>query len=116
VILASCPTKILLPNPEANESSSRAMYELIGLNDREIQILAHATAKRDYYYKSPLGRRIFSFGFGSVALSFVGASSQEDLRAVANLISIHQERWPAHWLRQRGLREAADLWEAGKPA
>jgi len=116
VILASCPTKILLPNPEANESSSRPMYELIGLNDREIQILAHATVKRDYYYKSPLGRRIFSFGFGPVALAFVGASSQDDLRSVADLISTHKERWPAHWLRHRGLSEAADLWETGKPA
>ena len=110
VILASCPTKILLPNPEANENSSRPMYELIGLNEREIEILAHATVKREYYYKSPLGRRIFSFGFGPAALSFVGASSQEDLRVVRQLINSHGERWPAEWLRQRGLEEWADLW------
>ncbi len=113
VILASCPTKILLPNPEANESSSRPMYELIGLNDREIQILAHATVKRDYYYKSPQGRRLFSFGFGPVALSFVGASRQEDLRAIKQLIATHEESWPAHWLRQRGLENAARQWLAG---
>jgi type IV secretion/conjugal transfer VirB4 family ATPase len=111
VILASCPTKILLPNPEANESSSRPMYELIGLNDREIQILAQATVKRDYYYKSPLGRRIFSFGFGPVALSFVGASSQGDIRTARGLIDAHGEQWTAHWLRQRGLEEWADLWQ-----
>jgi type IV secretion system protein VirB4 len=111
VILASCPTKILLPNPEANENASRAMYELVGLNDREIQLLAHATVKRDYYYKSPLGRRIFSFGFGPAALSFVGASGQEDLRAVKRLIDAHRQDWPAYWLRQRGLDKWADLWE-----
>jgi type IV secretion system protein VirB4 len=111
VILASCPTKILLPNPEANETSSRPMYELIGLNDREIQLLAHATVKRDYYYKSPLGRRIFSFGFGPVSLSFVGASGQDDLRTVRNLINTYGNNWPAHWLRQRGLTAAADLWQ-----
>jgi type IV secretion system protein VirB4 len=111
-ILASCPTKILLPNPEANESSSRPMYEVIGLNDREIQILAHATVKRDYYYKSPLGRRIFSFGFGPVALSFVGASGQEDIRAVRRLIETHGQAWPAAWLRQRGLNGWADVWQA----
>jgi type IV secretion/conjugal transfer VirB4 family ATPase len=111
VILASCPTKILLPNPEANESSSKPMYELIGLNDREIQILAQATVKRDYYYKSPMGRRIFSFGFGPVTLSFVGASGQEDLRTVQALTHTHGERWPAQWLRHRGLNDAASLWE-----
>lgn len=114
VILASCPTKILLPNPEANENSSRPMYELIGLNDREIQMLAHATVKRHYYYKSPLGRRLFSFGFGPVALSFVGASGQDDIRAAKNLMETQGENWPAHWLRQRGLDEWADLWKMGK--
>ena len=110
VILASCPTKILLPNPEANENSSRPMYELIGLNEREIQLLAHATVKRDYYYKSSLGRRIFSFGFGPVALSFIGASGQEDLRTVRRLIDSDGENWPAQWLRLRGLHEWAVLW------
>jgi type IV secretion/conjugal transfer VirB4 family ATPase len=113
VILASCPTKILLPNPEARESSSRPMYELIGLNDREIEILAHAVGKRDYYYKSALGRRIFSFGFGPVTLSFIGASGQEDLREINSLIESHGEGWPAHWLRRRGLPEAASDWETG---
>jgi type IV secretion system protein TrbE len=115
VILASCPTKILLPNPEANESSSRPMYELIGLNDREIELLSLATVKRDYYYKSPLGRRIFSFGFGPVALSFVGASGQEDIRTAKRLIDTCGENWPAEWLRQRGLSEWADLWQAESP-
>jgi len=112
VILASCPTKILLPNPEANENSSRPMYELIGLNEREIQLLAHATVKRDYYYKSPLGRRIFSFGFGPVALSFVGASGQEDIRTVKQLVRTAGENWPAQWLRLRGLDGWADIWLA----
>jgi len=112
VILASCPTKILLPNPEANENSSRPMYELIGLNDREIQLVAAATVKRDYYYKSPLGRRIFSFGFGPVALSFVGASSPNDIRAVKRLIAEYGEDWPAYWLRERELNRWADAWQA----
>jgi type IV secretion system protein VirB4 len=115
-ILASCPTKILLPNPEANENSSRPMYELIGLNDREIELLSVATVKRDYYYKSPLGRRVFSFGFGPVALSFVGASGQEDIREVRRLIEAHGENWPAQWLRQRGHGQWASLWEVESAA
>lgn len=112
VILASCPTKILLPNPEAQENASRPMYELIGLNEREIQLLSLATVKRDYYYKSPLGRRIFSFGFGPVALAFVGASGQEDIRLAKQLITAHGENWPASWLREHGLNDWANLWQA----
>ena len=112
VILASCPTKILLPNPEAQENASRPMYELIGLNEREIQLLSFATVKRDYYYKSPLGRRIFSFGLGPVALAFVGASGQEDIRSAKQLIATHGENWPALWLREHGLNEWANVWQA----
>ncbi|MBI2772560.1 MAG: conjugal transfer protein TrbE [Burkholderiales bacterium] len=110
VIFASCPTKLLLPNPEAQDPSSREAYEIIGLNNREIELLANAVVKRDYYYKSPLGRRVFSFGFGPVALSFVGASGQKDLRIVRDLVRQHGPVWPEHWLRSRGLDEWAQRW------
>jgi type IV secretion system protein VirB4 len=113
VIFASCPTKLLLPNPEAQDPSSREAYELIGLNEREIELLAQAVVKRDYYYKSPLGRRVFSFGFGPVALSFIGASGQKDLRAARDLIAQHGSQWPPHWLRYRGHEAWAERWSAG---
>jgi len=116
VIMASCPTKILLPNPEAQDPSSRSMYEVIGLNDREVEILANAQVKRQYYYKSPLGRRLFSFGFGPMVLSFVGASGQDDLRAVRELMEEHNSDWPAYWLKRRGLDEWGDTWLAEKAA
>jgi type IV secretion system protein VirB4 len=116
VILASCPTKILLPNPEAQDPSSRTMYELIGLNDREIEILAHATVKRHYYYKSPLGRRLFTFGFGPLVLSFIGASGQEDIRAARKMMDEHGDDWPAYWLRHRKLRDWADMWLGQAPS
>jgi type IV secretion system protein TrbE len=112
VIFASCPTKLMLPNPEAQDPSSREAYEIIGLNNREIELLATAVVKRDYYYKSPLGRRVFSFGFGPVALSFVGASGQKDLRIARDLVRQHGPGWPEHWLRSRGLDQWADRWSA----
>ncbi|HVZ42785.1 MAG TPA: transporter [Ramlibacter sp.] len=108
VIFASCPTKLLLPNPEAHDPSSREAYNHIGLNEREIDLLSTAVVKRDYYYKSPLGRRMFSFGFGPLALSFVGASGQKDLRAARDLMAQHGDAWPAEWLRNRGLERWAE--------
>ena len=110
VIFASCPTKLLLPNPEAHEASSREAYELLGLNEREIDLLSQAVVKRDYYYKSPLGRRVFSFGFGPVALAFIGASGQKDLRMARDLVLQHGPEWPSHWLRSRGLDDWAQRW------
>src|SRR5207247_8949519 len=71
VILESCPTKILLPNPEAEGEHVRRLYEGIGLNRRQIQILATALPKRQYYVMSSLGRRLIGLGLGPVAVSFV---------------------------------------------
>ena len=110
MLLANCPTKILLPNPEANTSTFLSIYRDIGLNEREIDILANATEKRQYYYTSPLGRRLYSYGFGQVALSFIGASGQDDIKLARQLMNSHGETWPAEWLRHRGLGEWSDYW------
>jgi type IV secretion system protein VirB4 len=110
LILESCPTKILLPNPEAESEHVRQLYQGIGLNGRQIQLLAMAVPKRHYYYSSPLGRRLISLGLGPVALSFVGMAGREALAKARELMAAHGEAWPAAWLRHRGLPEAAAAW------
>lgn len=108
VLLESCPTKILLPNEEAmngDDSSSgpHRLYELIGLNPRQIEIIATATPKRQYYFVSPEGRRLIELNLGPVALSFVGAGGKADLARVQQLIDAHGDDWPAQWLAARGV-------------
>jgi hypothetical protein len=76
----SCPSRIFLPSPQALEPQLRTVYESFGLNARQIELIAHATPKQDYYYQSPLGHRLVDLGLGPVALAFVGASRQEDQR------------------------------------
>ena len=111
LLLESCPTKIFLPNPEARAEQTSQLYHRIGLSDRQIEILAGAIPKREYYYLSPLGRRLIDLGLGPVALSFVGASGREDLERVRKLISEFGPNWPAVWLCRRGLVEWGELWE-----
>ena len=112
VLYESCPTKILLANPAARENLfSLEQYKMIGLNDRQIDLLAHATPKRDYYYMSPLGKRMFQLGLGPVCLSFVGASGKADIAKARELMTGHGERWPIEWLRGRGLPEWASTLE-----
>lgn len=41
----------------------------------KIDIIAEAAPKRDYYYVSPLGRRLFQFALGPAALAFIGVGS-----------------------------------------
>ena len=109
VLKESCPTKICLPNGAAREPGTRDFYEHIGFNERQIEIVASATPKRDYYVVSPDGRRLFDMSIGPVALSFVGASGKEDLKAIGTLRAAHGDNWPIHWLQQRGISNAASI-------
>ncbi len=72
-IVESCPTRIFLPNERAIEPQITAIYRRFGLNDRQIEILARATPKRDYYCQSRRGNRLFELGLGPVALAFCAA-------------------------------------------
>ena len=87
-----------------------AIYRRFGLNDRQIEILARATPKRDYYCQSRRGNRLFELGLGEVALAFTAASAKSDQAADR---SCARRTWPrgisAGWLEHRGVAWAADL-------
>src|ERR1043165_4960078 len=77
-IIESCPTRLFLPNERAIEPQITAIYRRFGLNDRQIEILARATPKRDYYCQSRRGNRLFELGLSDAALAFTAASSHTD--------------------------------------
>jgi type IV secretion/conjugal transfer VirB4 family ATPase len=108
----SCLTKIYLPNSEATTPAQAALYHDLGLNEREITIIARATPKQHYYFKSPRGSRLFQLGLGPVALSFLapapGASMEETRRRLEVLIATHGDDWPAVWLEDRALGDWAE--------
>lgn len=58
VLVESCPTKILLPNLTARQDGQRELYTGMGCNARQIEIVATATPKRDYYVMASSGRRL----------------------------------------------------------
>ena len=103
VLKESCPTKICLPNGAAREPGTREFYQRIGFNERQIEIVALATPKREYYVASPEGRRLFDMALGPVALSFVGAAGKGDLKRIQQLVRNHGKNWPAVWLTERGV-------------
>jgi type IV secretory pathway VirB4 component len=109
-IVESCPTRIFLPNERAVEPQITAIYRRFGLNDRQIEILARATPKRDYYCQSRRGNRLFDLGMGDVALALAAASSKTNQLRIAELFQIHgRDGFAAAWLRARALDWAADL-------
>ena len=109
-IIESCPTRIFLPNERAIEPQILSVYRRFGLNDRQIEIIARAAPKRDYYCQSARGNRLFELGLGEVALAFAAASSKTDQLAVSELTEAHGTAGFARaWLRHRGLAWAADM-------
>ncbi len=111
LILESCPTKIFLPNPEALNPSTGKQYESIGLTDRQIELIATAVRKRDYYFMSSQGQRMFSLDLGPLALSFVGVNGKKNRHRVDELINTHGSNWPEAWLREQKLEDFANTWK-----
>jgi type IV secretion system protein TrbE len=115
-IIESCPTRIFLPNERAAEPQIARVYDRFGLNARQVEILARATPKRDYYCQSRRGNRLFDLGLGDVALAFAATSSKSDQRRIAELTALHGRAGFARaWLEARGLDWAAELLAEPEP-
>jgi type IV secretion/conjugal transfer VirB4 family ATPase len=109
-IVESCPTRIFLANERAFEPQIMAIYRRFGLNDRQIEILARAMPRRDYYCQSRRGNRLFELGLGEAALAFTAASSKTDQNAISQIIAEHgRASFAAEWLRHKRVSWAADL-------
>ncbi|MGB0716980.1 MAG: conjugal transfer protein TrbE, partial [Phycisphaerae bacterium] len=103
-IIESCPTRVFLPNPAAWEGHSRRLYEAFGLNERQIMILQHAVPKRDYYYQSPAGNRLFELGLGPVALALCSGGSPDVQARIPGLIEKHgKDGFADAYLKEFGL-------------
>lgn len=119
-LIESCPSRIFLPSTQAMEPQLKTVYQGFGLNDRQIGILARATPKREYYYQSAQGARLFDLDLGPVALAVAGASTPADQRAIDSICAPLGAapvggQFAAAWLRHRHLDWAADLADRFRP-
>ena len=103
VIVESTATKIFLPNVFARDEEASALYRRMGLNSRQIEILASAIPKREYYYVSENGRRLYDLALGSLALAFVGSTDKESIATIKNLYDQYGDAWVNEWLAIKGL-------------
>ncbi len=104
VIVESTATKIFLPNIYARDEDTAALYRRMGLNTRQIEILATSIPKRQYYYVSESGRRLYDLAIGPLALAFVGATDKESLATIRSLESKYGDGWINEWLALRGIK------------
>jgi len=109
-IIESCPSRIFLPNASALEPQTRDIYQSFGLNVRQIEIIASATPKRDYYLQSREGDRLFDLQLGPVARSFCAMSTKRDQQRILDVLNdAPGDAFSASWLRTCGVHWAADL-------
>ena len=109
-VIESCPSRIFLPNDRAVEPQEQRIYERFGLNARQIELIAHATPKRDYYFQSRSGNRLFELGLGPVALAFCAISDRQSQALIDRILEEHgPDGFATAWLSARGLDWAAEL-------
>ena len=107
-IIESCPQRIFLPNDRAVEPQSRAAYERFGLNERQVELIARATPKRDYYLQSRRGNRLFDLSLGKVALALCGSSDPTAQRQIDEILEAGGGAdFARRFLERRGLDWAA---------
>ena len=105
----SCYTKIYLPNATAmDDERSMSFYRSFGLNERQIAIIATATPKREYYFTSPSGNRLFSLALGEVGLAYCAATSSDDQLLADRWAGLPTGAFNEAYLRAKGLEAAAD--------
>ncbi len=103
VLSESCPTKIFLPNRSAKEINSKQAYESMNLNGRQLDIIASAMPKRDYYYISPLGSKLFSLNLKKPVLSLIASTSTEDIKTIKELQQKNPKDWIEKFLTGKGI-------------
>ncbi|WP_028389220.1 VirB4 family type IV secretion/conjugal transfer ATPase [Legionella fairfieldensis] len=102
-ISSSTAVKIYLPNPDARTPETAAIYKRLGINSNQINIIATAQPKRDYFYVSEKGSRMFNLALGPLALSFAGATDMDSITRIKTLESQYGATWIAEWLHLRGI-------------
>jgi type IV secretory pathway VirB4 component len=117
LLLESCPGKIFLPNAEARGAYVRQAYLALGLAESEIEIVVQAAPRREYYFHSPAGRRLFNLNLGPVALRLCASTGAADVdRAREVLTTCGHDRFCEAWIEglsaTHSLRRKGDAYES----
>lgn len=109
-IIESCPQRIFLPNDRAIEPQARESYDRFGLNARQIELIARAVPKRQYYLQSRRGNRLFELALGPLALTLCATSDPASQALIDHILAEYGEtEFAARFLEMRNLDWAAPL-------
>ncbi len=110
LLLESCQTKIFLPNKEALNPAISSMYKKLGLNEAQIAIIAQAIGKKQYFYHSSAGVRLFDLAMGELAIAICCNAGQFASNQCDEIIQRYgQENFLYHWLKLKKIDWAAKI-------
>ena len=115
-IMESCHTKIFLPNSSALSEQIQKTYFKFDLNERETEILSKAVPKKQYYYKSVQGCRLYELAVANmpVTLAYCAAASPEDQAMVKKILATDGKAgFNAAWLRYKKTSPVIERRSAG---
>ncbi|HLE84927.1 MAG TPA: hypothetical protein VJG13_11350 [Thermoanaerobaculia bacterium] len=107
------PTKVYLPNPAAGDPALAEAYQALGLNERQVEILARATPKRDYYVVTPQGSRLFQLDLSAASLSILGLAGPTARQTLEDARSAWGSDWLPRYLADLGHQDFVEL--LGRP-
>lgn len=87
-IVQNCVSQIFLADPKAAQIKEE--YKILGLTEDEISILSQTVPKKDYYYKSSLGTRLFQLGLGPIELALFRQAQSKFKMSNGNTIEWHE--------------------------
>jgi type IV secretion system protein TrbE len=102
-IQTACMTRIYCPNKAACESHIAAQYKNFGLNELQIEQIAKAMPKRDYYYQSALGYAMFQLDLGVVAQSLLCMNNKTEKKRFEEIHKHGDPQWILQWLHSQKL-------------
>jgi len=108
----NCATKIFLPNRKALTDDIFTQYKSMGLNEKQIELIAHGV-KGEYFYMSDLGTRKFTLDLNrdQATFAYVAKTSSEDIKKAIRLKKEKTEEFGYQWLQVNGIAEdKQELW------
>ena len=99
-------SKIFLPNVYAKNPEFAEQFKRLGLNSQQVNILAEATPKRDYYHLTSKGARLCDLALGPLFLAFGGSSDADSIASIDKLYSEYGDGWIHKWLSAKNLNLA----------
>lgn len=103
------PNITLLPNDKATTEKGRGPYEKLGFHDRDLQIVANAIPKQQYYFTCPAGRRLFDLGLGPLGTVLCASTDEDVVKKARKIYDANPAEFRERYLKHRGLPWAADM-------